>query len=54
MSQQQIVEKFLDCARYASGPISQARLKRAIELVDRLEQVADVRALTALLIPDPN
>ena len=54
MSRQQIIEKFLDCARYASGPISQSRLEQAIEVVDRLERAPDVRALTALLVPDHN
>jgi 2-methylcitrate dehydratase PrpD len=52
MSQEQIVAKFLDCARFASAPIATSRLEQVIDLVGRLEQIDDVRALTELLTPN--
>ncbi len=49
MSYEQIVAKFLDCARYAAQPIPAENLQRIVELIDHLEQVPDVAALPALL-----
>jgi 2-methylcitrate dehydratase PrpD len=40
------VAKFLDCAAYARWP--EARAKAIVEHVRRLEDLADVRTLTAL------
>lgn len=44
-----LVEKFLDCARHASRPVPLERLKAVVEMIDRLEDVANMRALSALL-----
>ncbi len=47
MSYDDVAAKFLDCAGYAKWPESKA--KAIVEQVRKLEQVADVRKLTALL-----
>lgn len=49
LSGDQLREKFLDCARYASQPISQGALEEVIDTIDRLEDVPDVRVLADLL-----
>lgn len=49
LSYDQIVEKFLDCARHAAYPIPKDRLDKVVGMVDSLEQVPDVRVLPALL-----
>lgn len=46
MSYDQVAEKFLGCAAFAEWPTSKAN--QVIDLVRRLEGVADVRTLTAL------
>ena len=46
MSYDEVAEKFLGCAAFAEWPTSKA--KQVIDLVRRLEDVADVRTLTAL------
>ena len=46
MSFGEVAEKFLDCAAFAKWPVAKARA--IVEMVRRIEQVADVRALTAL------
>ena len=45
----QIVEKFMDCARYAAYPIQRDKLDELVNLVDRLEDVPDVTTLAGLL-----
>jgi hypothetical protein len=47
MTYDEVADKFLGCAAFAEWPI--ARAKEVIELVRRLEDLSDVRALTALL-----
>jgi len=47
MSYDEVADKFLGCAAFAEWPTSKA--KQVIELVRRLEEVSDVRTLTALL-----
>ena len=47
MSYAEVAEKFMGCAAFAECPASKA--KQVVELVHRLEDVADVRALTVLL-----
>ena len=48
LTREQHVGKFLRCLEFAQEPLAATGL---IDLVDRLEQVADVRALCALLAP---
>lgn len=46
MSYDEVAEKFLGCAAFAEWPTAKAR--QAIEMVRKLENVSDVRSLTAL------
>jgi hypothetical protein len=46
MSYEEVAAKFLDCASFAKWP--QAKAKQIVGMVRRLEDVTDVRALTAL------
>jgi 2-methylcitrate dehydratase PrpD len=46
MSYDEVAEKFLGCAAFAEWPASKAH--QVIQLVSKLEDVSDVRALTAL------
>ena len=46
MSYEEVATKFLDCADFAKWPA--ARGRAIVEMVRRIENVADVRALTAL------
>jgi 2-methylcitrate dehydratase PrpD len=50
MSDDEVAEKFRLCAEYAGLPGDRA--DKVIEMVKRLEELADVRELTALLTPD--
>jgi hypothetical protein len=47
MSYEEVAEKFQGCAAFAEWPSSKAA--QVIEMVRKLESVADVRTLTALL-----
>jgi 2-methylcitrate dehydratase PrpD len=49
MTQDQLVEKFRDCARYAATPLPPANLEEVISLVSVLEELPDVSAIPALL-----
>lgn len=49
MSEGVVLEKFRECARFAHWPAQ--RTEKLIELILRLEEVGDVRLLTALLRP---
>ena len=46
MSYDEVAEKFLGCAAFAEWPTAKAR--QVIEIVRNLEDVSDVRSLTAL------
>jgi 2-methylcitrate dehydratase PrpD len=46
MSYEEVAAKFLDCAAFAEWPAAKAQA--IVDMVRRVEQVADVRALTAL------
>jgi 2-methylcitrate dehydratase PrpD len=48
MSYDEVADKFLDCAAFAKWP--EAKAKRTVEQVRRLEDVADMREITALLV----
>jgi 2-methylcitrate dehydratase PrpD len=48
LSREQHLQKFMRCLEFAQIPLAAAGL---VDLVDRLEQVADVRKLCALLAP---
>jgi 2-methylcitrate dehydratase PrpD len=48
MSYDEVADKFLDCAAFAKWPAAKA--KRTVEQVRRLEDVADMREITALLV----
>jgi aconitate decarboxylase len=48
LTREQHLQKFLRCLAFAQQPLNATGL---IELVDRLEEVTDVRALCALLAP---
>jgi hypothetical protein len=47
MSYDEVAEKFQGCAAFAKWPAAKAT--QVIDLVRKLENLADVRALTALL-----
>ncbi len=47
MSYDEVAEKFLGCAAFAEWP--DAKAKQVIDLVRKLEDVSDIRAVTALL-----
>jgi len=47
MSYDEVAEKFLGCAAFAEWPVSKAN--QVIEMVRKLEDVSDIRTLTALL-----
>ncbi len=47
MTYQEVADKFLDCAAFASWPHEAAN--NVVEAVSRLEKVSDIRTLTALL-----
>ena len=47
MSYDEVAEKFQGCATFAEWPADKA--SRVVDLVRKLEDVSDVRALTALL-----
>ena len=49
MSQQQIEEKFRDCASFSRKPISKTNVDKIIALLANLEEVADVGEITGLL-----
>lgn len=44
-----LVEKFIDCARYASTEVPRSRLDEVVDLVDHLERVPNVAVLPGLL-----
>jgi len=52
MSYDDIVAKFLDCASYANWP--QATAKAIVDDVRHLEELADIRTLTALCFRQAN
>jgi 2-methylcitrate dehydratase PrpD len=47
----QLIGKFRDCAAHSAGAIPQGRLDLVIGLIQRLEDVQDIRALTEALDP---
>jgi hypothetical protein len=47
MSYDEVADKFRGCAAFAEWPLSKAN--QVIDMVRRLENVTDVRTLTALL-----
>ena len=47
MSYDDVAAKFLDCAAFAKWPVSKANA--IVEMVRKLEQIPDMRKLTALL-----
>jgi 2-methylcitrate dehydratase PrpD len=49
LERDELAEKFRDCASRAVTPLSAAQVEAAIQLVDRLDDLADVRELTATL-----
>jgi 2-methylcitrate dehydratase PrpD len=51
LSEEEIVAKFSDCATHAVRPLPAAQLDELVEKVLHLEDVDDVRELTALLRP---
>ena len=51
LTHEQHLEKFRRCWSFAADPLGDAKCQALIEAIDRLEGIADVRALTALLQP---
>ncbi len=49
MSSADLVAKFEDCARYSAKPLTKAKVKKIVEMVQNLEKVEDVSQLTQLL-----
>lgn len=52
LTRAQHLAKFRRCWEFAAAPLGTWRGEALIGLVDRLEEIADVRALTALLAPE--
>ncbi len=52
LSREQQLKKFHRCWELADVPTGRARAEAVVEMVDRLEQLADLRGLTKLLAPD--
>jgi len=51
LSDEELVAKFRDCARYAAVPLESGRLERLVELLLRLEEGDDVREIGLCLAP---
>lgn len=51
LTREQHLDKFRRCWTYGARPLRQENGERLIALVDRLEEVADVRELVALTVP---
>lgn len=49
LSMEGIVEKFRNCASYAVKPIPEGKLEQTVQMVEGLEDVADVGQLIRLL-----
>lgn len=49
MTREQLEQKFRDCATHAATPLSGQQLDEAIQVIDHLEDVADVSVLPALV-----
>jgi 2-methylcitrate dehydratase PrpD len=49
MSEADLAAKFLDCARHARQPVLESRLERLVDRILHLDEVDDVRTVTALL-----
>jgi 2-methylcitrate dehydratase PrpD len=49
LSDDQLVQKFRDCAQHSARPIAEEALDRVIDFIDHLEDVPDVAVMTALL-----
>jgi hypothetical protein len=47
MSYEEVAAKFLDCAAFAKWPTAKA--KQVVEMARKLEEIQDIRKLTALL-----
>jgi 2-methylcitrate dehydratase PrpD len=45
----ELIEKFLDCARYSVRPLSKKALEGVIQTIEELEQVDDVSILTRMV-----
>lgn len=50
MSEEDIIEKFWDCAELVARPIARQKLKKVVELVTNLEKVSDITSVVKLLI----
>ena len=50
MTHEEHMERFQDCISYASKPLSSAKVDKIISMVDRLDEVGDVRTLIPLLL----
>ncbi len=48
LTREQHLTKFRRCWEFAEAPLTEAARDKLIDLVDRLEDVSDVRELTAL------
>jgi len=48
LTQQQLVEKFEDCARYARQPLGRPKIEQLIDQVQHLEQLDDISVLASL------
>ena len=49
MSRTDIISKFRDCLSYAKQPISEQQTEKLISALLALDQVADIRDISALL-----
>ena len=49
ISKQDLFNKFKDCARYSVRSLTEGQMERVIGMVDRLEEVEDVREIVRLL-----
>jgi 2-methylcitrate dehydratase PrpD len=51
LTRAQHLAKFRDCCGYAADPLTGDAIEQLVAMVDRLEEIADVRELAALLMP---
>jgi hypothetical protein len=52
MTQEQIEAKFRDCVSFSALPVPPANVDRVIDLVNRLETLADATEVIRLLSPN--
>lgn len=52
LTQEEHLQRFRDCIRFASKPLPENKVKGIIDGIDHLEEMDDIRGLISLLLPD--